>query len=219
MSTTFRSAIRVIAVSAFMIVALVGCGGDSAQVDAPTVVATKQAVAPTAPPATPAQSMNQSPLDIVEAATPVPPRPSIDGVLYFDIASNDHTEAPVSYEQSPPAGGPHWPQWQNCGFYDEAVPNERAVHSLEHGAVWITYTDELSASDRKAIRALADANPYVLVTPYQRQDQVIVATAWGAQLPLEAASDERLADFVSFYAGNGPEPGAPCSGSSDVSGT
>ena len=34
--------------------------------------------------------------------------------------------------------GEHNPVWQNCGFYNKPVRDESAVHSLEHGAVWIT---------------------------------------------------------------------------------
>ncbi|HET9972943.1 MAG TPA: DUF3105 domain-containing protein [Streptosporangiaceae bacterium] len=31
----------------------------------------------------------------------------------------------------------------NCGIYDQPVPNERAVHNMEHGAIWITYQPSL----------------------------------------------------------------------------
>lgn len=41
--------------------------------------------------------------------------------------------------------------------------------------------------------------------------------AWGAQLPLDHADDDRLQAFVDFYADNGPEK-APCvdGGSTEV---
>ena len=61
---------------------------------------------------------------------------SIEGVQTFTYAGGDHRSGSLVYAENPPAGGPHNPSWLNCGIYEEAVPAEYAVHSLEHGAVW-----------------------------------------------------------------------------------
>src|SRR5262245_10038941 len=50
-----------------------------------------------------------------------------------------HSSGPLSYIESPPIGGAHNVVWQNCGIYEMPIHNEHAVHSMEHGAVWITY--------------------------------------------------------------------------------
>jgi hypothetical protein len=62
------------------------------------------------------------------------------------------------------------------------------------------------------VEALAELteNRYVLVSPYPDLDDPIVASAWGAQLRLDAADDPRLGEFIERFAGNGPEPGANC---------
>jgi hypothetical protein len=66
---------------------------------------------------------------------------------FIDVGPTSlHVGGNIDYDQDlgiPPAGGPHNPSWQNCGFYDELVRDENAVHSLEHGAVWITYQPDL----------------------------------------------------------------------------
>jgi hypothetical protein len=139
---------------------------------------------------------------------------AIDGVKDFSGLSRDHVEGAVDYPQNPPVGGDHAPVWVNCGTYSEPVSAEMAVHSLEHGAVWVAYQPGLPSNDVEDLNALAENNDYVLVSPVEGMDAPVVATAWGEQLALEQADDERLAAFVTAYA-NGPqtpEPGAPCTG-------
>ena len=95
-------------------------------------------------------------------------------------------------------GGPHFPVWQNCGFYREPVPSETAVHALEHGAVWITYQPDLARDQVEVLRRLA-RQPYVLVTPYEGLPAPVVASAWGVQLQLDRASDPALGEFLQRY--------------------
>lgn len=142
-------------------------------------------------------------------------RPTLDAVATFDVTSV-HTTETVSYEQSPPAGGDHNPVWLNCGVYDAPVPNELAVHALEHGAVWVTYSPDLPADQ---VQLLEDSIPdtYMVLSPYEGLPAPVVASAWGTQLELTGAEDPRLAEFISAYrqGPQTPEPGAACTGGSD----
>lgn len=144
------------------------------------------------------------------------PRPAaaLDGVQTYAGLSRNHSEAPQTYPQTPPVGGIHSAEWQNCGIYDQPVRNENAVHSLEHGAVWIAYQPNLSAGDVETLRALARGHTHVLLTPYPDLPKPVVATAWGLQLPVDSASDARLPLFVQSYeqGPQTPEPGAICTG-------
>jgi len=157
--------------------------------------------------AVPTQTTDSAPVE--EAADE-----EVPGVTVIPIGDVQHTNDPVTYTTSPPAGGNHDPGWQNCGFYTIVVPNEQAVHSLEHGAVWITYTDDASQADLDALAALAAANTHVLVTKYDgEQDTSLVATAWGRQIALTSATDPVLAQFMDTYMFDGPtipEPGVTC---------
>lgn len=145
---------------------------------------------------------------------PAPPVGMLDGMVSYTNLSSGHSEAPQTYPQTPPAGGVHSAVWQNCGSYDQPVRNENAVHSLEHGAVWIAYRPDLSEAAVQTLRNLARGRTHVLVAPYPDLPQPIVATAWGLQLPLQDASDPRLPTFVARYekGPQTPEPGAVCSG-------
>jgi hypothetical protein len=149
-----------------------------------------------------------------QQSTPPGGTPSSDvipGLITYDVPFG-HSDGTVDYPQNPPAGGIHNPVWQTCGFYDQPVRNEHAVHSQEHGAVWITYQPDLPADQVARLKELAEQNDYVLVSPYPGLPAPIVASAWGKQLYVDDAGDTRLTRFIELFAGNGPESGAPCSG-------
>ncbi len=135
-------------------------------------------------------------------------------VKTFTGLSRDHTSVKVDYPQTPPVGGEHAPVWLNCGYYSSPVPNENAVHDLEHGAVWITYRPGLPAAQVARLKSLAEQQTYVTVSPYSGLPSPVVASAWGVQLQLPSATDSRLGDFVRKYVQGPqtPEPGAPCTG-------
>lgn len=140
----------------------------------------------------------------------------IEGVQVFDYEGGNHVQGTVDYAETPPVGGDHNQVWLNCGVYTEPVPNEHAVHSLEHGAVWVTYQPDL-AEDQ--VSTLEDALPdtYTLLSPYEDLDSPIVISAWGHQLKVDSADDPRIAAFVEEYrqGEQTPEPGAACTGGTD----
>jgi hypothetical protein len=146
---------------------------------------------------------------------PVDPRViRIDGVESFTGLITQHVTTTVDYPQNPPAGGPHNAVWQNCGVYTEPLANEHAVHSLEHGAVWITYQPELPASQVQTLQDITRRSSHRLLSPYPGIDSPIILSAWGFQLRLESADDPRLNQFIQKYeqGPSTPERGAVCSG-------
>ena len=142
------------------------------------------------------------------------PLTAFDGVIEYSGLPRDHSEAPQTYPQTPPVGGVHSSVWQNCGIYDQPIQNEHAVHSLEHGAVWITYQPDLPQATVDQLRNLVRGHDHVLLSPYPNLPKPVVASAWGLQLPLDDAADPRLSLFISRYESGPqtPEPGAVCSG-------
>jgi hypothetical protein len=140
----------------------------------------------------------------------------IEGLELLPDLPTDHVEGDIDYDTRPPAGGVHNPVWLDCGVYDEQVPEENAVHSLEHGAVWLTYVPaEVSEDDVATLVALHDAFPdRIIVSPFPGVDSPIVAVAWERRLEVDEGDDPRLQAFVDAFV-NGPEapePGASCSG-------
>lgn len=136
----------------------------------------------------------------------------IAGVQAFPNQIAGHQEGPLTYEQTPPVGGVHSSAWQNCGVYTTPIANENGVHTLEHGAVWITYAPDLPAGELEQLQALTRQSGYRLLSPYAGLPSPIVASAWGYQLQLQSAADPQLSQFIEAYelSPNSPEPGAPC---------
>ena len=133
----------------------------------------------------------------------------------YDVGpANQHTEGDVDYAQTPPTGGEHNPVWQNSGFYDAPVRDENAVHTQEHGAVWITYQPDLPQDQKDTIRQLVEGQTCVLASPMENLNSPVVASSWGKQLALESADGPDLEQFVRAYrlGPDTPEPCAACTG-------
>ena len=142
------------------------------------------------------------------------PSDAPEGTLSFQYAGNQHSTEPVQYAETPPVGGTHDPVPLNCGFYSAPVRNENAVHSLEHGAVWITYQPELPQEQIDKLRKISDDEGEVLVSPFPGLPAPVVASSWNHQIRLESADDARLDAFVDRFldAPDAPEAAAGCTG-------
>ncbi|GAB0102219.1 hypothetical protein JMUB6875_11860 [Nocardia sp. JMUB6875] len=146
------------------------------------------------------------------------PSEKIPGVVKKDYPAGLHITAKqrVNYDQAPPFGGPHDGSWANCmgTVYSKAIRTENAVHSLEHGAVWIAYNpDKLSGGDVDKLKQSVKGRPYMLMSPYPGLDHAISLQSWGHQLKLDSAGDERIRDFITALRLNQyayPEVGADC---------
>jgi hypothetical protein len=186
----------------------------------------------------------------VTGQTTVQPKPdtvanptSISGVVAYDTAgypgpgtpgsgtlAHDHVAGPVTYAVTPPVGGPHNGIWMNAGVYTQPIPPERAVHNLEHGAVWITYDPSLSAAK---VQQLVDffnkqtmipeasdggrSNRFVDVSPWTDDTlpSPIMISSWGYQLGVHSPTDPRLQQFVDTFRHSqtySPEYGSPVDG-------
>lgn len=147
----------------------------------------------------PNEETNMMPADGQERdeSQPLPENPP-EGVKTYPAKGNALVDGDVQYERNPPTNGEHSPMWQNCGFYSEPIKEETAVHSMDHGVVWITYRPDLPQEQIQQLRSYGDEE-YVIVSPYPDQPAPVVATAWRNQLYLEGADDPRLREFVDEF--------------------
>ncbi len=162
---------------------------------------------------------------VVEYVTTGWPETSHNGPAAQALA-HDHVDGPVTYSVTPPVGGQHNATWMNCGIYDKPVPSERAVHNLEHGAVWITYQPSLPQSGVNQLRAFVEKQTvlpstegapsrYMDLTPYPGLPAPVVISSWGFQLKVSSPTDPRLQQFVNKFRASPtytPEYGGACTG-------
>jgi hypothetical protein len=139
----------------------------------------------------------------------------ISGLMRHTGLSTAHNDNVVySPSARPPAGGEHASAWQNCGIYETFIETKHVLHSLEHGAVWVTYRQDTSAADIAALQSIARNYSFILLSPYEGQEAPVVLTAWGLQLEVNSVTDRRIVEFLDRYV-LGPqtlERGATCSG-------
>ena len=141
----------------------------------------------------------------------------VSGVgIEVDIEGSTHVEEgeTISYTTSPPASGNHWPVPAPCGFYTEPIPDERAVHNMEHGNIVVSYNlpaeEDVSAlrdavNDIGLNRVWGVSRPYSGIEPGQ-----IVLNTWGVMDSFSGVDKDRIGTFFEAYSGvMGPER-IPC---------
>ncbi|MBX9393044.1 DUF3105 domain-containing protein [Streptomyces sp. TRM72054] len=130
--------------------------------------------------------------------------------------TQNHVTTDVKYPMEPPVGGDHHQVWMNCNgdVYTKEIPRENAVHSLEHGAVWVTYTSKADKADVDALAEKVKKTPYTLMSPDEQQKDPIMLSAWGHQRTVTGADDPNVDKFFETYVQGKqtPEPGAACTG-------
>jgi hypothetical protein len=147
---------------------------------------------------------------------------AISGLDNQKALDRGHTESAVTYPKQPsvpPVGGEHSGVAQSCQVYTEPIANEHAVHSLEHGAVWVTYDPaKLSAADVAKLKALVDGDPYRMMSPYPGLKTAISLQAWGEQLFVDKVSDGRIKKFLELFTSGpqSPERGSTCQGTTET---
>lgn len=153
---------------------------------------------------------------------------AIDGIVDYRednpemLKYESHQDTPVKYQVTPPVGGTHNNAWQRCfgDVYDAPIASEHAVHSLEHGAVWITYRPDLPADQVEKLAARVRGNDYRMMSPFEGLDKPISLQAWGYQLKVDNADDPRIDAFINELAQNASmEAGVTCSQGNYVTAT
>ena len=138
----------------------------------------------------------------------VTPHPSVSGGKRVPVmVSAEHRPEgeSIDYGTLPPASGPHWSRWADCGVHDEEVPDERVVHNMEHGHVIISYNldPELAAVIERMAGSLDDFDSFGVMRPYSKIGPgTVVMTAWGYMDIVKGVDHERIDAFYHEHRAN-----------------
>jgi hypothetical protein len=126
----------------------------------------------------------------------------------------------VKYSTTPPTSGDHWAVPAKCGFYEGGLPDEQAVHNLEHGNIVVSY-NLVRAQEVQQLKDVLNKiglnQIWGVARFYDRIPEGTVAlAAWGVLDTMQGVDRDRIKKFFDNYAGRlGPEKtqagiGIPC---------
>jgi hypothetical protein len=158
------------------------------------------------------------------AQTPTPQAPDADAsscnvvVTQETVIPGSHVPegTPITYTSNPPSSGPHYPVWANFQEFDRPVPDGYLVHSMEHGAVVLSYKCAECPLIAGGLRDVRDATPSdpacdpslrvrVIVVPRPELDAAVAAAAWGFTYRADCVEATSLSAFVREHYAHAPE--------------
>lgn len=130
----------------------------------------------------------------------------------------------AEYKTNPPTSGPHYASTQAAGIYENAIPDGKLIHSMEHGAVILWYksagtnsqeaegtgsarTTGLSNQDIEKLKQIFNSvqvNKKIMV-PRDSLDTPIALTSWGRLLKLQSIDEAQITNFMETNEDRAPE--------------
>lgn len=136
-----------------------------------------------------------------------------DHSRFYESQGRAHIESGAdhpTYNSNPPSSGWHYAIPAQTGFHDTSIPDEAAIHSLEHGDIWIAYHPQISDAAKNALKDLAGR--YIVISPRETNDADIALVAWTRVDSFDLAGEDlstdekkRIDDFIRRYDNRGPE--------------
>lgn len=117
------------------------------------------------------------------------------------------------YNSNPPTSGPMYEKSTDCKVYTETVKDESVMHSLEHGAVWLTYKDKNDAALAEQLKKIVEDQSKVILSPRAANESKIAVASWNRLLKLDSIDEEKIVNYIKLYKSSkeAPEGTGACS--------
>jgi len=133
----------------------------------------------------------------------------VEGTEDFAIVGRGHITdgTPGSgYNSNPPSSGPHWQAPAKAGIYDSPLPDERFIHNLEHGHIWIAYKNDVGDEVKNKLKGIVENENFkIVLAPRDANETKIALVAWGRVLKMQELDEQKVRDFIRTYRNRGPE--------------
>ncbi len=110
------------------------------------------------------------------------------------------------YNSNPPTSGPMYEEVGGAGIHDQEVPDEKLVHSLEHGAVVVSYKADLSKDQIDQVKSIYDSvGGRKILVPRKNLDVPVALTSWGRLMKLQTIDANQIKAFMDVNNNRGAE--------------
>ncbi|MDA1337700.1 MAG: DUF3105 domain-containing protein, partial [bacterium] len=146
----------------------------------------------------------------IQALTPEPLNEDYSRAMPSEGSTHVEEGTRVAYQSNPPTSGNHWPTPLRDGAYDSEKPDEGAIHSLEHGRIWITYKPDIGKEAIDTLLKALQGQFGVIISPRSANETDIALAAWMRLDTFDVSEDgvldtKRILDFTQRYRNKGPE--------------
>lgn len=133
----------------------------------------------------------------------------VENVEEFEPSGRNHISdgaAATNHLTNPPTSGDHWSAPANNGVYDKPLADQRVVHNLEHGYIWISYKQDTPADVIQNLKQIAEEDDWkIILSPRDTNDSQIALAAWGRLLNMNEPNYDKIKEFIKTYRNRGPE--------------
>ncbi len=137
------------------------------------------------------------------------PAPQLLGQEYEDDGTRHLSagEAAPIFKTNPPVSGPHDQEPTDWGYYDQALPDVKAIHNLEHGGIWVSYQPEaLNDEQKEELRRLAKQyDQRLIVSPRAQNDTKVAIASWRRLEITDALNIDTVKQFLTTNVNQSPE--------------